>query len=209
VFRHQWNASRWSSRAPEGRSFVAAAVTLIIHVLVFSFLKQAPVPHAVVRGQEHALEVVWIERLDPLPSPPGPAPATGVRVASEPTATPAAKRRAASPSGPAFPVAAPVATAQVPVVADDVWEALPGRASSGASTIDPSAFRRDPLARRDTAFDSPPAPLEGAIQDRSFGGWVQRATRGNICGDLARALRTTSGSTDAIMASIRRYKCKV
>lgn len=163
-------------------------------------------PHALVSSQERVLEVFWIERPHTPPSSPAPARAVTLDLA----ATPAAKRRVASPSVPAFPISAPVTTAQVPVVTDDVWEAVSSRAlSDDASTIDQSAFRRDPLARRDTTFDPPPAPLEDAIQDRSFGGWMQRASKKQVCGALRAQLSRAPESTYTIIESMRRRGCKV
>lgn len=203
-----------------GPSYVALAATCAIHALLVGGLGRIPVsPLPRADHADDVLEVIWIER-------PEPAPADAMRIPPE---TQVARRAVARPAtrnpraqsaattvAPMSPSsrddavdAASAPAAQTPVVADDAWRPIPGAGRSRASDIDPSAFHRDPLARRDTSFDPKPAALEDAIQDRSFGGWMQGATRKRMCGDLRAALSRSPESTYSIMESARKRGCRL
>ncbi|WP_386821806.1 hypothetical protein [Lysobacter brunescens] len=197
----------------EGPSYPALAATCAIQALLLYGLGRIPESRmARADRADDALEVVWIER-------PEAATADAMRIPPE---AHAARRRSARPQrersgaaivssmpSPLDAAAASAPSSQAPVVADDAWRPMPGAGRSSASDIDPSAFRRDPLARRDTSFDPKPAALEEAIQDRSFGGWMQAATRKRMCGDLRAALRRSPESTASIIESMRRRGCRV
>lgn len=203
----------------EGPSYFALAVTCAIHALLVGALGRIPVsPLPRTDRAEEVLEVIWIERPETVPADamhiPLDAQATTRAVARPATRNPRAQS-AATPVAPMPPssrdvaVGAPSApAAQTPVVVDDAWRPLSGARRSSASDIDPSAFRRDPLARRDTSFDPKPAALEEAIQDRSFGGWMQAATRKRMCGDLRAALRRAPESAESIIDSMRKHGCR-
>lgn len=197
----------------QGTSCAALAATCAIQVLLLYGLGRIPEsPMARADREDDVLEVIWIER-------PEAAPADATRIPPE---SHAARRLSARPqrerSGTAIvssvpsrldAAAASAAAAQAPVVTDDAWRSVPGAGRSSASDIDPSAFRRDPLARRDTSFDPKPAALEEAIQDRSFGGWMQAATRKRMCGDLRAALLRSTENSESIIDSMRKRGCRV
>jgi hypothetical protein len=204
----------------EGPSYFALAFTCAIHALLLGGLGRIPVsPLPRTDRAEEVLEVIWIERPESVPADamrmPPDAQVTRRAVARPATRNPHPQSAATTvapmpPSSPDVAVGAPSThAAQTPMVADDAWRPMPGAGRSRASDIDPSAFRRDPLARRDTSFDPKPAALEEAIQDRSFGGWMQATTRKRMCGDLRAALRRSPESAESIIDSMRKRGCRV
>lgn len=204
----------------EGPSRVALGATCVIHVLLLGGLWRVPgSPTPRVDRADDVLDVIWIERPEaaPLDSMRIPRVAHAAdRVVTRPPARPQRDQSAATAVAPMSSSLADVAVdaASAPathmqVVTDDAWRPVSGQRRSSALDIDPSAFRRDPLARRDTSFDPKPAALEEAIQDRSFGGWMQAATRKRMCGDLRAALRRAPESTESIIDSMRKRGCRV
>jgi hypothetical protein len=201
VFAHRGETSS-KTALPRAERLTAVAATVLVHALLATLLRQDGAVDIDASARDDALQVVWIERPPPVaqaatarPREPAPAPSAG------PSSPKPADTAIATPPAAIDPVPAQ------PVVDDDAWSESPGRSRS-LRDIDPSAFRRDPLARRDTAFDPPPARLEASIRDRSFGGWMQRATKARICGDLAVQLRRAPESAEAVIASMRRHGCK-
>lgn len=188
---------------------LAAVVgTLLVHLVLAALLREDTSAAILAVTREHALQVTWIERppadAQVVPDPPREPSMARERVV-------AAVRRSPSPratGAAATDAAADHRDAPLPLAAvDDVWSESPGR-SPRTRDIDPSAFRRDPLSRRDTTFEPAPARMEAAIRDGSFGGWMQRTTKARICGDLAAQLRRSPESTDAVIASMRRHGCR-
>lgn len=199
----------------EEPSYLALAATCAIHALLVGRLVWIPmssVPRA--DDADDALDVIWIERPEAV-SADSRRIAPESRAAERPSARSQRKHPAATtvtpmPHSPGAAVdAASAPAAPALVVTDDAWQPMSGPQRPSGSDIDPSAFRRDPLARRDTSFDPQPAALEDAIQDRSFGGWMQSATKKRMCGDLRAALRRSPESTASIIDSMRRRGCKV
>lgn len=196
----------------EAPSCVALAIACAIHALLICGLVRIPAsPTPRPDRVDDVLQVIWFER-------PEVVPADSMRIPAETHAAERAVTRsqrerpaaaAVAPVSPSSVDAASAPAAQTPVVADDAWRPIPGAGRSRASDIDPSAFHRDPLARRDTSFDPKPAALEDAIQDRSFGGWMQGATRKRMCGDLRAALSRSPESTYSIMESARKRGCRL
>ncbi len=192
-------------------SRIAVVATVLMHVGLLALLRHASLPAIVPSGQGRgdAVEVIWIvrdQRSVSTTTVHPPQESTSAAVSSPPA-------RSDKVSASAVPVAASdhaaATTTALRVVEDDAWQVLPRDKGASASDIDPSAFRRDPLAKRETDFDPGPAALEDAIQDRSFGGWMQAATRKRMCGDLRAALRRSAESTGSIIESMRRRGCKV
>ena len=71
-------------------------------------------------------------------------------------------------------------------------------------------FRRDLLARGDADPFVPPSHLPGLrMQDSSFGGRLQEAARRKACGELRGALSAKPESTEAVLASMKRWKCRM
>jgi hypothetical protein len=199
----------------EGPSYVALAATCAIHALLAGGLGRIPVsPLPRADRADEVLEVIWIERSEAAPVDAMPI-LPEAHAARRPSTRPQRERSGAAIVSPmpsprdAAVDAASAPAAQTPVVADDAWRPMPGVRRSSASDIDPSAFRRDPLARRDTSFEPKPAALEEAIQDRSFGGWMQAATRKRMCRDLRAALRRSPESAESISDSMRKRGCRV
>jgi hypothetical protein len=199
----------------EAPSCVALAVTCAIHALLMCGLVRIPAsPTPRPDRVDDVLQVIWVERPEAVSADSMRIPAE-THAAERPVTRPQRERPAAAVVAPVSPssVDAAVEVTSTPavqtlVVTDDAWRPLPGPRRSGAD-IDPSAFRRDPLARRDTSFDPKPAALEEAIQDRSFGGWMQGATRKRMCGDLRAALSRSPESTYSIMESARKRGCRL
>lgn len=186
----------------------AVAGTMLVHVVLAALLREDGPTGIVASTRDDALQVTWIER------PPENVPATmnPPRESSPARAISTISARR-SPLPRAVEATATEATtrerdAPLPLVAgDDAWSESPER-TPRLRDVDPSAFRRDPLARRDTTFEPAPARMEAAIRDRSFGGWMQRATKKRICGDLTAQLRRAPESAEAVIASMRRHGCK-
>lgn len=186
---------------------LAAVVgTLLVHLVLAALLREDASADILAVTREDALQVTWIER------PPADAPPVADPPRETLPARTASTRRSPLPREVETAVTETTAsgreTASPLIAGDDVWSESPGR-SPRTRDIDPSAFRRDPLSRRDTDFEPAPARMEAAIRDRSFGGWMQRTTKARICGDLAAQLRRAPESTDAVVASMRRHRCKV
>jgi len=69
-------------------------------------------------------------------------------------------------------------------------------------------FRRDLFEHGEADPLGPPSHLPGLLmQDSSFGGRLQEAARRRTCGDLRGASRAKPESTEAIVASMKRWKC--
>ncbi|HEY1136191.1 MAG TPA: hypothetical protein VGE64_01745 [Xanthomonadaceae bacterium] len=181
------------------------AGTVLVHVALTALLRQDRPAGIDAIARDDALQVTWIER-PPADVPPVADPPRGTAPART-----ASTRRSPLPREVETAVTETTAsgreTASLLIAGDDVWSESPGR-SPRTRDIDPSAFRRDPLSRRDTTFEPAPARMEAAIRDRSFGGWMQRTTKARICGDLAAQLRRAPESTDAVIASMRRHGCR-
>lgn len=188
-----------------GERLAAVAGTVLVHVVLATLLREGASTDVDAAVRDDALQVVWIERppsdVPPVADPPREAAqARALSVRRSPL--PRAVERAVTET------TAGDREAPLPLTAgDDAWSESPGL-SPPTRDIDPSAFRRDPLARRDTTFEPAPARMEASIRDRSFGGWMQRATKARICGDLAAQLRKAPESAEAVAESMRKHGCK-
>lgn len=204
VFARRDDAS-WPATLPRRDHLLALAITALVHLLLVATLRVDGVLDTDAVARDEGVPILWIER--PSATPPQAAP--------EPHPSASRLRQAARRTSPvhrddAFP-ARSSARDDVPlqvVEGGDAWSE-PAGSTSRTRDIDPSAFRRDPLARRDTTFEPAPARMEAAIRDRSFGGWMQRTTKARICGDLAAQLRKSPESTEAVAASMRKHGCRV
>ena len=71
-------------------------------------------------------------------------------------------------------------------------------------------FRRDLFVHGDAEPSGPPSHLPGLrMQDSSLGGRLQEAARRKACGELRGALSAKPESTEAILASMKRWKCRM
>ena len=134
---------------------------------------------------------------------------------SERPAIPPIKAEAAPGPSPAAAVATTGQTAiaapepsRVPALSLDLPEGWLMRQPGGSGGDD--NFRRDLFVHGDAEPSGPPSHLPGLrMQDSSFGGRLQEAARRKACGELRGALSAKPESTEAILASMKRWKCRM
>lgn len=68
-------------------------------------------------------------------------------------------------------------------------------------------FSSNPLTRRVELVAPTQDRMALAIQDRSFGGRMQRMTKAGLCRDLRAGLEKSPASASTILASMKRYGC--
>ena len=128
-------------------------------------------------------------------------------------AIPPIKAEAAPGPSPAAAVATTGQTAiaapepsRVPALSLDLPEGWLMRQPGGNGGDD--NFRRDLFAHGDADPFVPPSHLPRLrMQDSSLGGRLQEAARRKACGELRGALKAQPESTEAIFASMKRWKC--
>src|SRR5690606_13172034 len=134
---------------------------------------------------------------------------------SERPAIPPIKAEAAPGPSPAAAVATTGQTAiaapepsRVPALSLDLPEGWLMRQPGGSGGDD--NFRRDLFAHGDADPLGRHSHLPGLrMQDSSFGGRMQEAARRKACGELRGALSGKPESTEAILASMKRWKCRM
>lgn len=212
--RHENARLRPDGRGYDGHPRAALLAAIAVEALLAAGLMIADGrPLAMPASGDDALQVFWIPR----PAAPSAQdrPARAVpRTALVATATRSATREAADAVARP-PAPEREAAMRAPVVADDDWGLRLSDAASdpfGAPPAPTRAYQRayqpDPTARRETAFDRHATRMEAQMIDRSFGGWMQSATKASECRELKSALGRSPESTNTILESMRRRGCR-